>query len=198
MTGRRTHRGSRATTPVERAFVDTQPALKRFIGRFFRQGADVDDIAQETFLKAVAAEKRSPVRKPEAFLMTVARSVALTALSKKTREIADIVEDCASLEVSEDEPDAETQLIARERFAVFCDAVATLSPQVRKAFLLRKVKGLSHKEIASEMGISVSTVEKHLIAGLKRCDAYMQKHEEEETGARATRRAEAHKPSKRS
>lgn len=38
---------------------------------------------------------------------------------------------------------------------------------------MRKVYGMPHKEIASRLGISVSTVEKHLIKGVEQCDGYV-------------------------
>jgi RNA polymerase sigma-70 factor (ECF subfamily) len=38
---------------------------------------------------------------------------------------------------------------------------------------MRKVYGYSHSEIAEELNMSVSTVEKHLANGLRRCNAYM-------------------------
>jgi DNA-directed RNA polymerase specialized sigma24 family protein len=40
---------------------------------------------------------------------------------------------------------------------------------------MKKAYGYSHKEIAAQLGISTSTVEKHVAAGLKRCSEYMQK-----------------------
>ena len=61
---------------------------------------------------------------------------------------------------------------------VHCDAVATLSPQVRKAYLLRKVHGLSHKEIAAHEGIAVSTVEKHLMKATEVCERYVRERAE--------------------
>ena len=59
------------------------------------------------------------------------------------------------------------------KLAVFCEAVASLPPQCRRAFLMRKVHGLSHKEISKQLGIAISTVEKHQAIGLKRCSEYM-------------------------
>ena len=51
--------------------------------------------------------------------------------------------------------------------------MAQLTPQCHEVYLLRKVQSLSHKEIASEMGIAVSTVEKHLMKAVEQCNRYL-------------------------
>jgi DNA-directed RNA polymerase specialized sigma24 family protein len=44
--------------------------------------------------------------------------------------------------------------------------------------MMRKVDGMSHKEIAGHLGIAVSTVEKHLIKGIAECDRYIRERNE--------------------
>jgi RNA polymerase sigma factor (sigma-70 family) len=58
---------------------------------------------------------------------------------------------------------------------VYCEAVAALPKKCRQVFLLRKVHGLGHREIAERMGLSVSSVEKYLLRGIVDCRAYMEK-----------------------
>jgi RNA polymerase sigma-70 factor (ECF subfamily) len=55
-------------------------------------------------------------------------------------------------------------------------AIAALPPQCAKVFILRKMQGLSQKEIAVRLNISVRTVENHVAVGLSRCRAYMRAH----------------------
>ena len=81
--------------------------------------------------------------------------------------------------VIQSEWSAEDEAIARQRFGIHCEAVAELSPQVRRAYLMRKVYGLSHKEIAERMGIARSTVEKHLMKGVEMCDRYIRERTDE-------------------
>jgi RNA polymerase sigma-70 factor (ECF subfamily) len=56
---------------------------------------------------------------------------------------------------------------------LFWQAVATLPPQCQKVFVMCRVLGQSHKEIAARLGISTSTVEKHVAAGFKRCSDHL-------------------------
>lgn len=161
------------------AFTAHRSALKRFIARFLSSDADIEDVSQEAFLKAFHAEQQKSIVKPRSFLFRIAKNLALKELSKKSHQITDLVEDFDDMDVisrsnvDSDVNDVENEMQAREELGVFCEAVASLPEQCRRVFLMRKVYGLSHKEIASRLEIAVSTVEKHLARGLKECSAYM-------------------------
>jgi RNA polymerase sigma factor (sigma-70 family) len=163
-----------AGTAVLEAFVRHQIPLKRFIARFMRNTADVDDITQETFLRAFSVERGREIEQPKSFLFRIAKHIALTQLTQKSRQITSYIEDFEGSEVIGVAGSTEDEVIGRESLGVHCEAVAMLPPQCRQVYLLRKVHGLSHKEIAAHLGIAVSTVEKHLIKGVELCDRYVQ------------------------
>jgi RNA polymerase sigma-70 factor (ECF subfamily) len=54
--------------------------------------------------------------------------------------------------------------------------VDRLPPLCRRVFVLRKVYKLSHTEIAEVLGVSHSTIEKHVAKGLLRCRDYLREH----------------------
>jgi len=56
---------------------------------------------------------------------------------------------------------------------VFEEAVASLPGQCQRVFVMKKVYGFSHQEISKKLGISISTTEKHVVAGLKRCNEFL-------------------------
>ena len=72
------------------------------------------------------------------------------------------------------EQQLEDEVTSKERFLLFCRATEQLSQPVRKCFILKKVYGMSQKEIAEQMCLSESTVEKHIAKGsslkLPSCD----------------------------
>jgi RNA polymerase sigma factor (sigma-70 family) len=160
-------------TAVSEAFVQHQSALKRFIGRLLRNGADVDEIAQESFLRAFSVEKDRAIEQPKSFLFRIAKHIALTRLTQKSHQITSYIEDLDSSDVIQLDSSAEDEAIAGQTFGLHCEAVATLPPQCRQVYLLRKVHGFTHKNIAAQLGIAVSTVEKHLIKGVEQCDRYV-------------------------
>jgi RNA polymerase sigma-70 factor (ECF subfamily) len=65
---------------------------------------------------------------------------------------------------------------SQQELDLYINALRSLPAQCQRVFVMCKVYGFSHKEIASKLGISVSTVEKHLIKGLSRCYKYMQEN----------------------
>ena len=175
MTDKRTQKISpdRKDTAISEAFFENESFLKKFLTRFLSRPQDIEDVAQETFLKAFSAEKHREIRSPKAFLFRIAKNAALTNLTKKTQLITDYIEDLDSPEVLCDEVSVEDQVAGGQKLALFCQAAASLPPQCRRAFLMRKVYGLSHKEISERLGISTSTVEKHVANGLQRCSIFM-------------------------
>jgi RNA polymerase sigma-70 factor (ECF subfamily) len=155
-------------------FLTQQFSLKRFIARFFSSPQDIEDVAQEAYLRAFNAEKAGEqVRSPKAFLFRIAKNVALNELARKSRLLTDYIEDSTAQDVLDTGSSTEGQAMDQEKLAMFCRAVASLPVQCRRAFLMRKVYGLSHKEIAEQLGISISTVEKHVASGLLRCSTYL-------------------------
>lgn len=166
------------STPVTRAFLEIRQLLRSILSRMVSNPDDVEDLLQDTYLKATAGERTTVVSNPKGYLVTVARSLALTELSRRSKQIFESIEGARALEVISDEATGEEKLIGRQKLEIFASAVATLPPQCRRAFLLCKVFGLSYKEIAKEMGISVSTVEKHMIVALKRCGAKLRAADE--------------------
>lgn len=147
--------------------------LKRFLTRFFSHPQDIDDVLQDTYLNAYLAERARVINTPKAFLFRVARNAALKELERKSRQIIECIEDLPELEILSEESSVESEVAARQKVGLFCQSALEMSPQVRRVFLMRKVYGFSHKEIASQLGIAVSTVEKHIARGLQICSEYM-------------------------
>ena len=163
---------------VSEAFFENESFIKKFLARFLSQPQDIEDVAQETFLRAFTAEMHKEIRSPKAFLFRIAKNAALTKLTKKTQLITDYIEDLDSPEVLCDGASVEDQVASRQKLGVFCQAAASLPPQCRRAFFMRKVYGLSHKEISGRLGISNSTVEKHVANGLQRCSKFMRDNDQ--------------------
>lgn len=159
------------------SFVEHQAALRRYISRFVRSNNDIDDVAQEAFLRAYRAEQQKDIEQPKSFLFKIAHNVAVTELTKKSTQILDYIEDVESLEVIGKEGSAEETVMAKQSLGMHCEAVAKLPEQCRKVYLMRKVHGMSHREISDRLGIAVSTVEKHLAKGVRLCARYVQEME---------------------
>jgi RNA polymerase sigma-70 factor (ECF subfamily) len=148
--------------------------LKRYLAALLKRPEDVEDIAQESFLKVLEAGSKGEIRYENAYLYRTARNLALNSLNRKSSQLTDSIEDLLDSDVLAQSTWLEDDIIAQQRFELFCRAAAALPDQCRRVLILRKVYGLSQLEVADRLGISVSTVEKHLAKGLLRCSQYME------------------------
>jgi len=176
---------------VSAAFVENNTSLKKFLTRFFSSRQDIEDTVQETYLRAYVAEQKKDIEQPKAFLFRIAKNVALTELTKKSRQITDYLEDSSSSVVLETVASVDREVEAREQLGIYCEAVAALPDKCREVFLLRKVHGLAHKEIATRMALSVSSVEKYLRQGILACHAFVAKSNEATVGKVQVKQANA-------
>lgn len=163
--------------------------IRRVIAKYRARKEDVDDLAQDAFLKGFAAEATQEIHNPRAFLLRVARNVAISEARRSRHATTDNVEDFAGMDVFEDKQhvSAEDQLDARQKLLVFAAALETLSPEVRRTLLMRKVEGLKFKQIATRLGVSVSMAEKRVASALVHCNAFLREkgYDPSEFGAAA-------------
>ncbi len=151
------------------AFLRSRAALASYIGRFLRTKEDVEDVLQETFNKAYKASGGKDIEEPTPFLFRTAHNLSLKDIRRKNNQATDPIADFDELGVISYEPSPEQKIMASEEFSLLCEAVDALPPQCKRVFMLRKVYGLSHKEIEEELGISASTIEKHIAKGMLAC-----------------------------
>jgi RNA polymerase sigma-70 factor (ECF subfamily) len=157
----------------QRAFemlvVKYQRRIERLIGRMVRDVDLVQDIAQETFIRAYRA--MSNFRGDSAFytwLYRIAVNTAKKALLDLKRDPL-VSENIRSPDDEGDETsrvenelsDGETPeaiLASREIAAAVNSAIEALSEDLRQAITLREIEGLSYEEIAEVMNCPIGTV----------------------------------------
>ncbi len=167
----------RPLSAVSAAFLENHAFLQRFLARFFSDRQDIEDVAQEAYLRAYVAEQQKEIEQPKAYLFRIAKNLALTKLTKKSKKITDYLEESGASVVIECGAAADSEVEAQESLGLYCEAIAALPEKCRQVFLLRKVHGLAHKEIAERMSLSVSSVEKYLLRGILECKAFVQERE---------------------
>ena len=167
-----------ALSTILEAYLENEVALKRYLRRFTRSREGADDLAQEAFVRAFAAESGRVIESPKAFLFKVAKNLALNELARQSTAAFAPLGDLEGQEVLEDSSQVAVDDVvdSRERIRLLARAISALPPQCAKVFLLRKMQGLSQKEIAVRLNISVRTVENHVAVGLTRCRAFMREH----------------------
>lgn len=130
---------------------------------------DVEDLISETYLRTFERFGDDEIEYPKAFLYRTARNLALNHISRHENRFNRSMEDHPDSDVYLASEELESQIEAQEKFRIFCSAVEALPPKCRKAFVLKRIHGWTLEAIGNEMGISTSTVEKHVAKGLLLC-----------------------------
>lgn len=144
------------------AYLSCEVALKRFLGTFTCKPEDIDKLAQEAFLRAYQVQQKQTIQSPKSYLFSVVRNITLRELSKKIRQLTAYHEESIDESALASVSALGEELMAQQRLKQNREAVADMPGQCRQVFLLRKAHALSHKEIAAQLDISPSTVEKHI------------------------------------
>lgn len=130
-------------------------------------GGEVDDIVQETYAILAGLPTVDQIHNVRAYMFQVAQTVVLQRLRRAAIVRIDAVEEIEALRISNDEPSPEQLVSDRQELRQVAMLIAALPPKCREAFVLRKVDGLSQREIARRMGVSEGTVEKHIAKGVR-------------------------------
>jgi RNA polymerase sigma factor (sigma-70 family) len=152
--------------------------LRRYLSRLLKRPEDIEDVVQESFLKVLEAGSKGEIHYPQAYLYRTARNLALNSLNRKSNRVVDSLEDLFDPDVLVQGISLEDDVALQKRFELLCRAAAELPEQCRRVLILRKVYGFSQQEVAQQLGISVSTTEKHLAKALVRCSQFMISHED--------------------
>jgi len=153
--------------------------LRRLLHSRGRNDDETDDLIQEAFLRLQQYRDQHTVQHPEAFLVRTALN--LSADLRRERGIAGVVPGgLESLALIDPRPTPDVALAGQERLLRFERGLRELSPRQREVFLLHRLDGFSYPQIARQLEISVSMVEKHAAKAMLFLADWMKEDLEEE------------------
>ena len=167
------------TSTLAQLFLSTKINMSRLISHIVKPD-DIDDIVQETFVKTYEADLKQEIKYVRSYMLKTAKNLALNHVARWDNKYNDSLEDFTQPPVQLTSINVEDDYESKEQFLFFCRATDQLSGSVRKCFILKKVYGLSQKEIASYLRLSESTVEKHIAQGLLKSAMYIKRMNHEQ------------------
>jgi RNA polymerase sigma-70 factor (ECF subfamily) len=150
-------------------------ALQRYLAHKLDSPEDAAEVAQEAFMRLHRLEQPQDLQNPRAFLFQVATNLAVDQLRRRKLHYRFLqveegqVSGGHGMDLNASGVPPEQIIGAREKLATIYQAVDELPMKVKQAFLLHRRSGLSYNDIAAEMQVSVSSVEKYILQALKHC-----------------------------
>lgn len=140
-------------------------AVKRRLLHFGAEPDHVDDLLQDAVVRLLHYQKTNTVRHPKAFLYRTARNIAVDRARHRQMAATDTVEDNILGQIADLQPGPAAITEAKARLHHLEQGLGKLSHGTRKVLLLRRIEGLSVREIAEREGLSVAAVEKRIARG---------------------------------
>lgn len=156
-----------------------QHALHSRLRRLLGSGTDVEDDVAEVLARAYAADDFNQIVRGRAYVFGIARNLIIDRARRAKIVSFDVVADLDRLLVDDS---LEAGLQARDELRRLRCVVEALPEQCRRVFVARRVHGMSPGDIAEKMGLSVSTVEKHLSKAVVRVMRAVSDQEDGEIG----------------
>lgn len=123
---------------------------------------DVEDVVSEVLTRAYSSDNWRRMDQGRALVFQIARNLMVDAARRHAIVSIDFMADLEALHLDDGQPGPEAAVAARDELRRLQKVLDSLPPQPRRVFLMRRVQDLSPQEIAVELRLSVSTVEKHL------------------------------------
>jgi len=121
---------------------------------------DTDDLIQEAFLRLQVYCRDHTVRKRESFLVRTALNLSVDQARRE--HLAGIVPGALDiLPLTDPNPRPDEVYAAEERLQRMKAGLEALSPRRREVFILNRIEGYSFTQIADQLGITLSAVEKN-------------------------------------
>lgn len=152
---------------VESLYTTHHRWLRSWLRRQLHCSESAADLAQDTFMRVIAARNASQILEPRVYLATVARRVMVDYFRRNALERA-------YLEAIAGMPEP-VQISVEERTIVIetlCEIDAmldALGEKPRQAFLMSQLDGLTYQEIAERMHLSVSSIKKYMARAIEHC-----------------------------
>lgn len=143
--------------------------------RFFRKNGmkdDAEDLAQEVFIRLAQNHKNMHWENPDGYIYTIASNILTDYRRRATsRHHQDHVEISLDLASKDECPEGFT--LNRDQLRRALSHLKTLSPNIYHSFILHRFENMPQAQIAKKLGISISTIEKHIMTALNHLQKVM-------------------------
>lgn len=152
-----------ASNPHHDIFLAHRRELLAYLGNRLRDASHAQDVLQDLFIRFAEHASTSDIQDTRAYLFSMARNLCYDAQQKQARNPVNYVGDDDRLEaVMDDAPGPERIVLGRDALRKMIGIMSQLPWLAQQVFVLGRIHDMTHQEIANELDVSVSTVQRHL------------------------------------
>lgn len=155
-----------------RSFVDDvfihRESLAGWLRARFPSITDTENLVQESISRVWRVVSERAVTSPRALLYATAHNLAVDLVRRERVARIETVEAMPELPVLEDSAGPADTTERNQELELLTQAIQALPDRCRQVLTLRKIYGLSQKEIAAQLGIAEHTVEAQVANGMRR------------------------------
>lgn len=155
---------------LERLYIDHHSWLSSLLRRKLGNASDAADLAHDIYLNLIQKGRVPAPDECRCHLTQIAKGM-LIDLYRRRRLEANHLERLRHQEVTLG-PCEETRAMAAQTLTQLSAAMNNQPVKARQALLLHRLSGMGHREIAAQMQVSVSSVEKYIASGLRACTPF--------------------------
>ncbi len=150
---------------------DQASSLRRDLARYFRKrltdASEVDDLVQEVFARVAARDSQRPIGHLGGFVFGVAAHVLADRARRRFVRKADAHVEFDPGRHADEDFDPHRVLAGRQELRGAIEALLALPLRTRRIFVLHRLEGRTSREVAQQLGISISAVEKHMVRAMQ-------------------------------
>jgi RNA polymerase sigma-70 factor (ECF subfamily) len=152
-------------------------ALVRYLRRNWPDTSEIADLRQEVYVRVYDGAVANGIpAQTKPFVFAAARNLMIDRFRRLRVVSIELVSDLDALNVLVDDASPERIATAREELRRLQSALEMLPPRCREVVVLRKLEGLTQREVAARMGIVEDTVERQLAKGIRALADQLSEH----------------------
>lgn len=152
---------------VGRDILPHEADVRAWLRRSMVPASDVEDVLQEAYCRLAGLADVSHIASPRAYFFTVVRSIVIDQMRRARVVRMETVTEIDALNVVQEDPSPERITAARRDLERVRRLIGALPERCRRIFEMRKIDGLSQREIARRLGVTETIVENDVVRGLK-------------------------------
>jgi len=152
-----------------------EPMLRAWLRNRFPSESEVDDVVQESYLRLWQMHQVKAIASPKAYLFATARNLVLLNIRRRNRGVNFGLGEFDDSVLLDDGVSVQDNATRAENLELLTKALQSLPARCRQILTLRKIYGLSQREVAAKLGLSERTVEGQVAIGVAKIEAFFER-----------------------